>query len=73
MPLEEIKHYMDLCKEGSGTLQERLEIIVQQKQWAQEQMAALQAKIDHLDWKEQHYRMLIETGAEDDCNPIHHA
>ena len=72
MPLSEIRRYMQLCAEGASTLTERLEIIRQQKENAYRQMAEFQKKIDHLEWKEQHYLQLIQTGAEDDCNPIQH-
>ena len=70
MPLSEIRHYMELCPQGESTLAERLEIIRQQKENAYRQMAEFQKKIDHLEWKEQHYIELLQTGAEDDCNPI---
>ena len=70
MPLSEIRHYMELCSQGKSTLPERLEIIRQQKENTYRQMAELQNKIDHLEWKEQHYMELIQNGAEDDCNPL---
>lgn len=70
MPLSEIKRYMDLCTQGSETLLERLTMIRKQKLKAYEQMKEFQKKIDHLEWKEQHYEELIQTGAEDDCNPV---
>lgn len=70
MPLSEIRHYMELCAQGASTLTERLEIIGQQKENAYRQIAEFQKKIDHLEWKEQHYRDLLQTGAEDDCNPL---
>lgn len=72
MPLSEIKRYMDLCTKGSSTINERLEIIRKQKERALWQMQEFQKKIDHLEWKEQHYMELIENGAEDDCNPLEH-
>lgn len=70
MPLSEIRHYMELCAQGTSTLTERLEIIRQQKENAYKLMAEFQKKIDHLQWKEHHYMELIQTGAEDDCNPL---
>ena len=72
MPLSEIQHYMELCAQGASTLTERLKIIRQQKENAYRQMAEFQKKIDHLEWKERHYMELIQTGAEDDYNPIQH-
>lgn len=70
MPLREIRHYMELCAKGNETLAERLQIIREQKARALEEMKQFQKKIDHLAWKEQHYIDLIESGADDDCNPI---
>lgn len=70
MPLHEIKHYMDLCAMGDSTLPERLQIIRDQKARAEEELAEMQKKIDHLAWKEEHYVKMIETQGEDDCNPI---
>lgn len=55
MPISEIRHYMELCAQGKSTLPERPEIIRQQKESACRQMAEFQKKIDHLEWKEQHY------------------
>lgn len=72
MPLSEIKRYMDLCTKGSSTINERLEIIRNQKENAYRQMDEFQKKIDHLEWKEKHYMELIENGMQDDCNPIKH-
>lgn len=72
MPLSEIRRYMELCAEGASTLKERLKIIRKQKENACRQMVELQNKINRLEWKEQHYINLIQTDAEDDCNPIQH-
>lgn len=72
MPLSKIKEYMNLCTQGASTLNERLEIIRNQKEKAYLQMQEFQKKIDHLEWKEKHYIEMIEKGTEDDCNPIKH-
>ena len=72
MPLSEIRRYMELCALGKSTLTERLEIIRKQKENAYRQMAELQKRIDRLEWKEQHYAELIQSGTDDDCNPIQH-
>ena len=70
MPLSEIKRYMDLCTKGASTINERLEIIRNQKENAYRQMQEFQKKIDRLEWKEQHYMELLENGMKDDCNPL---
>lgn len=70
MPLGEIRRYMGLCAIGRETLPERLQIIRDQRTRALEQMRALQRKIEHLEWKERHYMEVIESGSDDDCNPV---
>lgn len=62
---------MDLCTEGISALPQRLEIIQKQKERAYEELKVYQAKIAHLEEKEQFYIRAIETKVEDDrCNPI---
>lgn len=71
MPLQEIRHYMDLCRQGNDTLPQRLEIIQKQKAVAMEQLAVFQKKINHLECKEKYYEELLKTGGDDHCNPLH--
>lgn len=71
MPLQEIRHYMDLCRQGDDTLSQRLEIIQKQKAVAMEQLAVFQKKIDHLECKEKYYEELLKSGGDDHCNPLH--
>lgn len=73
MSLKEIRHYMDLCKEGISTLPQRLKIIQDQEKKADEELKNFQKKIEHLKEKEQFYEKAIATGVEDDsCNPFVH-
>lgn len=73
MSLKEIRHYMDLCKEGISTLPERLKIIQSQKAKAYAELDNFKKKINHLEEKEQFYLRAIETRTEDDsCNPFLH-
>lgn len=74
MPLKEIRHYMDLCREGISTLPERLKIIQDQEKRAQEEMDNMRKRMNHLKEKEQFYLHAMETGTEDDsCNPFVHS
>lgn len=70
MSLQEIRHYMELCKQGNSTLEERLEIIQAQKKRAMEEMLAMQERIEHLTHKEQMYLSSIKGAREDLCNPL---
>lgn len=70
MPIQEIRYYMDLCKQGNSTLEERLAIIRAQKERAMQEMTALQTRIEHLERKEQMYLDSIDGAREDMCNPL---
>lgn len=69
MPLAEIKRYMDLCKQGNETLSERLVIIRDQRNRAEEQLKLIRQQIEHLKYKEQCYEQALIT-QEDYCNPL---
>jgi len=70
-PLKEIKHYIELCLEGDGTIKERYEIILKQKRSALLRMKELKKQMALLDYKENYYRDLIENHSKDKYNPIY--
>lgn len=70
MPLQEIRHYMELCEQGNSSLEQRLEIIRAQKKRAMEEKLALKVRIEHLAHKEQMYLSSISGAREDVCNPL---
>lgn len=74
MPIQEIRHYMALYKQGSSTLEERLAIIQAQKAKAIQEMNVLQERIAQLEHKEQMYLDSIHGNQEDTCKPLadHH-
>ena len=57
--LDEIKYYADLCLEGYSTIQERYEIILNQKEAAWAQLI-----------EEKHYHEIIIQVIPDDTNPV---
>ena len=70
MPIREIRHYMELCKQGNSTLEERLEIIRTQKARASDELNALRERIAHPERKEEIYLAAINGAREDICNPL---
>ncbi|QHX36696.1 MerR family transcriptional regulator [Spiroplasma sp. BIUS-1] len=70
MEIANIKEYLDLCMQGDSTVKERFEIIVKQKEELKIKMSSMQEQLDLLTTKEKHYKKIIETGQEDDWNPI---
>lgn len=59
MSIKNIKHYVDLCAEGEGTIPERLDIIRAQKEIAQKQLEEAKKQFEYLETKEQKYRELM--------------
>lgn len=62
MPVKEIKKYIDLCQDGDDTLEERLQIILKQKESILQQLEELQTNLKHIEFKEWYYRTAIEAG-----------
>lgn len=65
-----IKRYIDLCIVGDSTIPERYEIIKNTREKAQEQMAELKVQLELLDYKENHYKELLNTNKSDSFNPM---
>lgn len=64
MPIRKIKRYVDLTKEGDATLEERYELIKEQRQSVQDQMDQLKYYMEELDYKDWYYRTAIAKGSE---------
>lgn len=72
MPLADIKHYIDLCKQGDSSVPERFEIIAAQKIKAAQEAAAMQERVQVLEKKMQYYKDLLSGAQPEDCwNPIY--
>ncbi len=64
MPLRKIKEYAELCKVGDESLEERYEMICDQRQFVLDQIEQLQYYMRELDYKDWYYRTAIEAGTE---------
>ena len=51
MPIKDIKEFVDLCIEGDGTIDRRLEIITKQKKAVERQIEETQKMLDMLNYK----------------------
>ncbi len=74
MPIKEIRHYIDLCREGDAKLQERYDIMLKQKQAIQAQLDALTENMKEIDYKVWYYKTALAAGTEaihrgHPCNP----
>jgi len=65
-----VKRYINLCIAGDSTIPERYEIIKTTKAKALKQMEDLKNQLELLNYKEEHYKNLIENNLEDNWNPM---
>ncbi|MGM0472214.1 MAG: MerR family transcriptional regulator [Bacillota bacterium] len=71
MPLAEINRYVELCREGDSTIEERYRIILKQKKKAEEEVAAMQKRVERLNVKQEYYKRLLAEQQADNWNPEH--
>lgn len=64
MPIAKIKEYIDLAKQGDQTLQARYELILEQKQKIEEELAALHKCYQEFEYKEWYYKTALAAGTE---------
>lgn len=58
MPLAEIRHYIELLREGNGTIEERYQIILRQRERAIEEAKAAKERVKMLEYKVNWYEAL---------------
>lgn len=59
MPLAEIRRYIELLRQGKGTLEERYQIILKQRERAIEEARAAKERVKMLDYKVNWYEALM--------------
>ncbi len=64
MPIKKIKEYIELAQKGDSTLQERYEIILEQKKNIQNQISDLNTCLKEFEYKEWYYETAIKAGTE---------
>ncbi|MDO5292534.1 MAG: MerR family transcriptional regulator [bacterium] len=69
MPLAEIKTYIALAKEGDSTSKERYNMILKQKEKAEQDVINMQKRVALLDKKLDYYKKLEFEGNDDFMNP----
>ncbi len=62
LQLKDIKHYIDLSKQGDNSLQERYQIFLKQKQRVEEEMLKLKSNMEKLDFKIKYYEIALKYG-----------
>lgn len=69
MPLAEVKEFIQLCLIGDATIPKRYQLIQNQVQKAEQELAAMEQRIDTLRRKVEYYEHLLNKKHIDDCNP----
>lgn len=72
LPIEEVKHYLDLCQEGVPPFRSGLNSSSSRKKH-QEQLRVLKKQMEVLKYKKKFYQDLLENRRPDSCNPLNHA
>lgn len=62
LPIKEIKRFIDWCLEGDSTIENRLQLILEQKKAVEQQMQHLQDTLDILSYKQWYYETAKEAG-----------
>ena len=65
VPIKDIKKYMDLCAEGDSTLEERMQIFLERKEFVEKQIEELNNVMKTIEHKIWYYETAIEAGTED--------
>lgn len=70
MPIKEIKKFIDWCTEGDSTIEQRLELIDNQREAVLKQIAQLYETLDTLNYKHWYYETAKKAGTCDIHNII---
>ncbi len=70
MPIKEIKKFVDWCIEGDSTIEQRLELIDNQREAVLKQIAQLHETLDTLNYKHWYYETAKKAGTCDIHNII---
>lgn len=64
MPIKKIKEYCDLAQKGDSTLNERYNLILEQKENILSQIKQLEYYLKEVEYKEWYYKQAIKEGTE---------
>ncbi|OGV51118.1 MAG: hypothetical protein A2X49_01620 [Lentisphaerae bacterium GWF2_52_8] len=72
LPIEGVKHYVEMCLKGDSTIPERAQLIFQQEKRLRQQLHDLREQMKIVKYKKAHYEKLLKTHSTDTCNPMTH-
>ena len=65
MPIKKIRKYVELVQKGDETLQERYQLIQEQKEYILSQIQEYQYYLQEIEYKEWYYQQAIQAGSEE--------
>ena len=69
LPIDGVRHYIQLCEKGESTIPERAAIIFAQERSLKQQIKALNQQMKVLKYKKAYYEKLVAGQETDRCNP----
>lgn len=69
MSISNIKKYIDLCSEGNNSIEERHQMIQEQRKLVQAQLEEMKLIEEFVMMKEQHYQDILAGTTSDNTNP----
>jgi DNA-binding transcriptional MerR regulator len=69
MPIEVIKEYVDLCRQGDATIPQRYELMMKHKEAAIARLEEAKRHVAHLEEKTALYQAILENRSPDITNP----
>lgn len=70
LSIKNIKKFIDWCLEGDATIEQRLQLMKEQKQQVEEQIRQLQETMEMLEYKEWYYEIASAAGTCDVHNTL---
>ncbi len=69
LPIEDVRHYIQMCQKGDSTIPERAELIFKQEKSLRAQIKNLKKQMEILKYKKSYYKNLLDNNLQDICNP----
>ncbi|MBC1422703.1 MerR family transcriptional regulator [Listeria seeligeri] len=70
LPIEKVKHYIEMCMAGEETIEERYKLMLQQCEVMQDELKKMEKQIEMLNYKAKYYHNVLFHEQEDLHNPF---
>ena len=64
MPVNDIGKFIGLCQKGDGTLQQRLQVLLDHKRHVQQKIAQMEGELAHIEKEIRYYEKACQAGTE---------